>query len=217
MLDDDGKEVPGTKGYKYVVRNLSIDYLSISHFVRYFGRAKELPGVKELFQGRQKEQDEENQAQAFYKKFTEQGPAYFGDLDEKDEKLLAYEREVEQKGMRVPSYPSLFNGLTSSPEWEEASSNVKDSLGLSSLPPMPQPKNATNGDVEMEDGTKTNGADDAHADPDALKRARAGAAFIPLLSTEDLLPPNLPTKAEIEGVLLDLRKKALVTEYFGDQ
>lgn len=31
MLDDEGKEVPGTRGYKY------------------FGRAKELPGVKEMF------------------------------------------------------------------------------------------------------------------------------------------------------------------------
>jgi hypothetical protein len=31
MLDDDGKEVPGTRGYKY------------------FGRARELPGVKEMF------------------------------------------------------------------------------------------------------------------------------------------------------------------------
>lgn len=31
MLDDDGKEVPGTRGYKY------------------FGRAKELPGVREMF------------------------------------------------------------------------------------------------------------------------------------------------------------------------
>lgn len=32
MVDDQGKEVPGTRGYKY------------------FGRAKELPGVKEMFE-----------------------------------------------------------------------------------------------------------------------------------------------------------------------
>jgi hypothetical protein len=32
MIDEDGREVPGTRGYKY------------------FGRAKDLPGVKELFQ-----------------------------------------------------------------------------------------------------------------------------------------------------------------------
>ena len=40
MLDDDGKEVPGTKGYKY------------------FGRAKELPGVKELFMSKKTEEDD---------------------------------------------------------------------------------------------------------------------------------------------------------------
>jgi pre-mRNA-splicing factor ISY1 len=66
------------------------------------------------------------------------------------------------------------------------------------------------------DTTQTNGSDEAHADIDALKRARAGAAFIPLLTTDDLLPPKLPTKSEMENVLLELRKQALVNEYFGD-
>ncbi|EEB97840.1 hypothetical protein MPER_02754 [Moniliophthora perniciosa FA553] len=80
MLDDDGKEVPGTKGYKY------------------FGRAKDLPGVRELFQSRKKEEEEENQTLAYYKKFTNQGPAYYGDLDENDDALLKYEEEVEDEG-----------------------------------------------------------------------------------------------------------------------
>lgn len=65
---------------------------------RYFGRAKDLPGVRELFQSRKKEEEEENQALAFYKKFMNQGPAYFGDLDENDGKLLEFEREAEQEG-----------------------------------------------------------------------------------------------------------------------
>ncbi|KAG2365226.1 hypothetical protein BDR07DRAFT_1449875 [Suillus spraguei] len=50
MLDDDGKEL-------------------------YFGRAKDLPGVRELFQSKKREQEEENQALTFYKKFTNQGQA----------------------------------------------------------------------------------------------------------------------------------------------
>ena len=49
MLDDDGKEVPGTRGYKYVTITIAVSSDTDSHF-RYFGRAKELPGVKELFQ-----------------------------------------------------------------------------------------------------------------------------------------------------------------------
>jgi pre-mRNA-splicing factor ISY1 len=83
MLDDDGREVPGTKGYKY------------------FGRAKELPGVKELFESRKKEEDEENATHTFYKKFTNQGPAYFGDVDEADGDLLKYEEAAEQEGTFV--------------------------------------------------------------------------------------------------------------------
>ena len=46
--------------------------------------------------------------------------------------------------------------------------------------------------------------------------AQAAAAYIPFLDVEHLLPPKLPTHNEMEGVLLALRKKALVEEYFGD-
>ncbi|KAH0578765.1 NineTeen Complex (NTC) component, variant 2 [Termitomyces sp. 'cryptogamus'] len=95
MLDDDGKEVPGTKGYKY------------------FGRAKDIPGVRELFQSRMKEEEEENQALAFYKKFMDQGPPYYGDLDENDGTLLRYERAAEEE------------------DWREAYSNLRGSLGFS--------------------------------------------------------------------------------------
>jgi pre-mRNA-splicing factor ISY1 len=65
---------------------------------RYFGRAKDLPGVKELFASRKKEEEEENQALSYYKKFMNQGPSYFGDLDESDGKLLEYEQEAEEEG-----------------------------------------------------------------------------------------------------------------------
>jgi pre-mRNA-splicing factor ISY1 len=54
--------------------------------------------VKELFESRAKEEDEENQLHAYYKKFTNQGPSYFGDLDEKDGTLLQYEQEQEDIG-----------------------------------------------------------------------------------------------------------------------
>jgi len=49
-----------------------------------------------------------------------------------------------------------------------------------------------------------------------LEHARAAAAFIPFLGPENLLPPKLPTREEMEGVLLSLRKQALVEEYFGN-
>lgn len=49
-----------------------------------------------------------------------------------------------------------------------------------------------------------------------LAHARAAATYIPFLSVESLLPPKMPTKEEMEGVLLELRKRALVEEYFGN-
>jgi pre-mRNA-splicing factor ISY1 len=45
--------------------------------------------------------------------------------------------------------------------------------------------------------------------------AKAAAAYIPFLTEEMLKPPKMPTRDEMETVLLGLRKKALVEEYFG--
>ncbi|KAJ7454173.1 Isy1-like splicing factor [Mycena latifolia] len=199
QVDDDGKEVPGTKGYKY------------------FGRAKELPGVRELFQSRKKDEDEENQALAYYKKFMTQGPAYYGDLDENDGKLLEFEREAENE------------------DWEEACANLREALGLpadSPLPSIPRPPptavpvSASTGPPAGGKKRKADDSDDADMPaPDApsateaeqtLVHVRAAASYIFFLSPEMLLPPKLPTSAETEAVLLALRKKALVEEYFGD-
>jgi len=46
--------------------------------------------------------------------------------------------------------------------------------------------------------------------------AEMAAMYIPFLSPKDLLPPKLPTREEMEGVLLRLQKEALVNEYFGE-
>ncbi|KAI0342399.1 Isy1-like splicing factor [Trametopsis cervina] len=218
MLDDDGKEVPGTKGYKY------------------FGRAKELPGVKEIFQSKKKEQEEENIAQNFYKKFTNQGPAYFGDLDEQDGALLESEQAAEDE------------------EWEDAHAHIRRALGLPEDEPTPKlsrpAPNATititdqtsgtspsaptdakrklaDEDVGMEDAesvpSKRPHVDSASiggtpsADATALQHARTTAAYIHFLSPEDLVPPKMPSAKEMEQFLLELRKKALLEEYFEEE
>ena len=58
---------------------------------------------------------------------------------------------------------------------------------------------------------------DANEDSPAAAHARAAAAYIPFLTPEMLMPPKMPTTGEMEKVLLDLRKKALVDEYFGNE
>jgi pre-mRNA-splicing factor ISY1 len=74
MLDYEGKEVPGNRGYKY------------------FGRAKDLPGVRELF---------EQEAHAPSKRtrfdlYKNVDADYYGYRDEEDGTLLEYEREKEE-------------------------------------------------------------------------------------------------------------------------
>ena len=58
---------------------------------------------------------------------------------------------------------------------------------------------------------------DVNEDSPAAAHARAAAAYIPFLTPEMLMPPKMPTTEEMEKVLLDLRKKALVEEYFGNE
>ncbi|TFK28277.1 pre-mRNA-splicing factor ISY1 [Coprinopsis marcescibilis] len=212
MLDEDGKEVPGTKGYKY------------------FGRAKDLPGVRELFESRKNEQEEEDRLFTHYKRFMSQGPAYYGDLDEANPKLLEYERLAEEE------------------DWEEACLNVYGLLGLpttdipklpisaakppstsdSSLKPSSKRKadDHDSDDVDMDDNAKrskpTNSVplNPSISAPEAdstRAHAQAAASYIPFLKAENLVPPKLLTREEMEAVLLDLRKKALVDEYFGDE
>ncbi|KAJ3932456.1 MAG: Isy1-like splicing factor [Lentinula lateritia] len=211
MLDDDGKEVPGTKGYKY------------------FGRAKDLPGVRELFESRKVDEDEDNQTLAYYKKFMNQGPAYYGDLDEEDESLLESERLAEEEEWQE-AYTILHEVLGLSeedlipqmvrPEPPSAPSTVQskqaagtaDSVG-DNLEPSPSDKQQK---TPASDAT-ISGSTPADQSQQASFHAQTAASFIPFLSAENLLPPNMPTRVEMEQVLLDLKKKALVEEYFGDE
>ena len=145
MLDDDGKEVPGTKGYKY------------------FGRAKDLPGVRELFQSRKKEEDEENEVLAFYKKFLNQGPSYFGDLDEDDKELLRQEEAAQQE------------------DWQQAQAYLAETLEFSEqdeLPAIPLPDPPSSTDAMDTDGTEVE---------KSRLYARQAASYISFLQEEHLM------------------------------
>ncbi|MBW0526627.1 hypothetical protein O181_066342 [Austropuccinia psidii MF-1] len=93
-FDGAGRSAPGQRGYKY------------------FGRAKELPGVKELFEGVSKQQAEIEglkKNEDPYSVFKNQGPSYFGDLDEygaEGQQLLDYE-STQQKEDWVDTFDSI--------------------------------------------------------------------------------------------------------------
>ena len=71
---------------------------------------------------------------------------------------------------------------------------------------------------------KTNGAPQSNGtvaavspEETTLAHVKATIAYIPFLSPEHLMPPKMPSHDEMEAFLLDLRKKALVEEYFGEE
>ncbi|KAF2456338.1 Isy1-like splicing factor [Lineolata rhizophorae] len=83
MVDEEGREIPGGgKGY------------------RYFGRARELPGVKELFEQAAQKPEEQagpkgGELRAEMRRNVD--AMYYGYLDEEDEKLLEYEKGREKE------------------------------------------------------------------------------------------------------------------------
>lgn len=66
------------------------------------------------------------------------------------------------------------------------------------------------------DGAATSASSLALEKDPMIAHAQTAAAYIPFLKPEHVMPPKLPTRPEMESILLDLRKKALVDEYFGD-
>lgn len=115
---------------------LSLACVLILWAFRYFGRARELPGVKELFAKKGRSWvigvspsarhallpvhlptdpalfrrsfssapvgDEDAVRREIYKKYRNQGPAYYGDLDDADASLLVDDRELEEQGASLP-------------------------------------------------------------------------------------------------------------------
>ncbi len=79
VYDDAGNEIMGAgKGY------------------RYFGRARELPGVKEMFEVKKPREDKGLESRADLRMRVDAG--YYGyNLDEEDGTLLAYERRKEEE------------------------------------------------------------------------------------------------------------------------
>lgn len=77
LLDKEGKEAPGSKGYKY------------------FGAAKDLPGVKELF-----EQEVQPTKKSRAELMREIDAEYYGYLDDDDNLLVAQEEKCEKTARR---------------------------------------------------------------------------------------------------------------------
>jgi len=237
MVDDDGKEVPGTRGYKY------------------FGRAKELPGVKEMFTKGAQQATEESARNASFQMFRNQGADYYGDTDEVDaglaeeEDALAredWEAMVAQTAstLSLPEdtsvpYPSSSSSKTPlaapGPAEQPAPTPAKSKRKKRNAPAASEPEVETNGNgngaVDGEEGEEAEGAKKAKLDGEVTntvqpaemdasvvaaaqaRQAALAASFLGMLDPESLKHPVLPTVEEMGKVLLEVRKNALRAEY----
>lgn len=144
MTDDEGREVPGTRGYKWVAPyRLSGWRLHVSSFsVRYFGRAKELPGVKELFTRSTQQATEESARTASFQMFRHQGPDYYGDEDELDKELIDSEDVQAREGMLSIICDNFLEqkliNLICAIGWEDQARKSASALGISDETILPR-------------------------------------------------------------------------------
>jgi pre-mRNA-splicing factor ISY1 len=116
VLDEEGREVPGGgKGY------------------RYFGRAKDLPGVKELFERQTRPEDDMDKGREKRSELRQKVDAgYYGyNLDEEDGTLLAYEEAKEREAW--DNFMLLGDDLDTKPskthrEWMELPGDAGDGI-----------------------------------------------------------------------------------------
>ena len=101
------------------------------------------------------------------------------------------------------------------PATAPASSKRKATDGETPSPTMDDDDTAKRSKKEQNGDAKTK-PNAGTTSETAMLYARTVAGHVAFLDVESLLPPKLPTREEMEGVLLALRKKALVEEYFGD-
>jgi pre-mRNA-splicing factor ISY1 len=110
VVDDEGNVIEGGgKGY------------------RYFGRARELPGVKEMFEAaKQKPEDDKKkggETRADLRMRVDAG--YYGyNLDEEDGTLLKYEAQKEKEAFHT----LMAEDKKADPEWEPLPGDVGDGV-----------------------------------------------------------------------------------------
>ena len=115
VVDAEGREVPGGgKGY------------------RYFGRARELSGVKELFEAQAKPPQEDEKGGGERRELRQRIDAgYYGyNLDEEDGVLLEYERQKEKEAFEnLMAEADEVGERKTAKEWQELPGDAGDGVG----------------------------------------------------------------------------------------
>lgn len=199
ILDKEGNEVLGSRGYKY------------------FGRAKELPGVKEMFEtAKDTNADVEQARQTRYDKFNDPPQGYYGDDDDKDDDLLEYERRQEEEGWQdaIDHLTELGIDLSDPPPAVPERHFVPYDLAASSAVAADKEEPAE------EPASKGKGKRKAAASSKAKKASKKSTketpssadGFYTILREDELRPPTLMTLQEVEKYIVQRQKQALLKQ-----
>ncbi|GAA5846657.1 hypothetical protein JCM5353_000750 [Sporobolomyces roseus] len=204
--DADGREVPGQRGYKY------------------FGRAKELPGVRELFSTSAANEAELESYKAIkVSLFDNAGPEYYGDFAEKGEdgkKLLEEEAEAEKAAWEeaLENLEGEFEELPSIPLPTRSIISLTASTSTPMETDEEEPAAATEkgGKRKAPTGkgqTKKTKLSDGTAAASESKSEEIKDGFESIFIPEMLKQPKLLTMEEMEKALVERQKKILLEEY----
>ncbi|KAJ3088974.1 hypothetical protein HK102_007495 [Quaeritorhiza haematococci] len=183
MLDHEGKEVPGNRGYKY------------------FGRAKDLPGVRELFE----QEVPEAPKRTRHDMYRNVDADYYGYRDEDDGVLVQYEAEQQKLELALAAAETLSStaAITTSASPQTSSTETADK-GPSESPPKKKLKGpAAPPPTETEAEGEGKNAVGAEVDASSKKMAE-------LLSQHDFVGyVPVPSQKEVEAWLVRRRQQTL--------
>lgn len=189
MLDHQGKEVPGNRGYKY------------------FGRARDLPGVRELFEQAAPEAEKRTRGD-LYKHVDAD---YYGYRDEEDGVLLAYEKEQEAAlirrllgGRKLPITSSEdFGPKSRNRKRKAAAANDDDDDDGGGEPGGGDIERDENGEEGQDEHMEIDGAE-GDGDETSSGRPRFVSHF------------DVPSQKEVEAFLIRRRKREMLDKYTED-
>lgn len=210
---------------------------------KYFGRAKDLPGVKEMFDKTQREGEERGRTEK-YQRFQNLPSSYFGDEDEDDGLLLEEEGKAEEAEWSE-RYLQVVQGLRRDLREGQMDVSDEEEVEVPSIPRPPpeslkesmkafadsfsqqyaQPETAEEVEggkrTQPEDGTegaggkRQKGADGQARAVGDETREETGAVGYSIFSAEDLQTPSVPDGGAIEKMILQAKKRQLREEYVG--
>ena len=205
---------------------------------KYFGRAKDLPGVKELFATQHREEREER-----YERFNHLPPSYYGDEDEDDGVLLEEEGRGEEEEWQQRFVQVVLGLKSDRAESSEDEQVSNEDIQVPSIP-RSQPKpwkeelqaftqsftsaytqpDLTQSSTESTAKRPSTDDDDAHANVkrQKLESSHTVAASLEtpsmgysIFTAQDLQSPAVPDRAAMEQCILHAKKRQLRQQYIG--